>query len=139
VRRSCTADGRRRRCGSRPSAHGRERARANSRYIVPHRLQWRHVQSSAPPQFDEWLDEVRDPIASAAINVRIERAKLGNLGYWRAVGEGICEMKIDVGLGYRAYFVRRGKIIVVLLCGGDKSTQKKDIKLAKKLAGELED
>jgi putative addiction module killer protein len=49
------------------------------------------------------------------------------------------KMKIDVGLGYRAYFVRRGKIIVVLLCGGDKSTQKKDIKLAKKLAGELED
>lgn len=48
-------------------------------------------------------------------------------------------MKIDVGLGYRAYFVRRGKIIVVLPCGGDKSTQKKDIKLAKKLAGELED
>ncbi|WP_338859965.1 type II toxin-antitoxin system RelE/ParE family toxin [Mycetohabitans rhizoxinica] len=90
-------------------------------------------------QFDEWLDEVRAPVASAAINVRIERAKLDNLGYWRAVGEGVCEMKIDVGLGYRAYFVRRGKIIVVLLCGGDKSTQKKDIKLAKKLAGELED
>ncbi|CBW75561.1 Hypothetical cytosolic protein [Mycetohabitans rhizoxinica HKI 454] len=91
------------------------------------------------PQFDEWLDEVRAPVASAAINVRIERAKLDNLGYWRAVGEGVCEMKIDVGLGYRAYFVRRGKIIVVLLCGGDKSTQKKNIKLAKKLAGELED
>ncbi|MBF3499603.1 type II toxin-antitoxin system RelE/ParE family toxin, partial [Burkholderia pseudomallei] len=53
--------------------------------------------------------------------------------------DGVNEMKIDVGPGYRAYFVRRGKIIVVVLCGGDKSTQKKDIKLAKQIAGELED
>lgn len=91
------------------------------------------------PQFDKWLDGLRDPVGSAAINLRIERAKLGNLGQWRAVGDGVNEMKIDVGPGYRAYFVRRGKIIVVVLCGGDKSTQKKDIKLAKQIAGELED
>ncbi|WP_058035156.1 type II toxin-antitoxin system RelE/ParE family toxin [Burkholderia pseudomallei] len=92
-----------------------------------------------PPQFDKWLDGLRDPVGSAAINLRIERAKLGNLGQWRAVCDGVNEMKIDVGPGYRAYFVRRGKIIVVVLCGGDKSTQKKDIKLAKQIAGELED
>ncbi|PXX38100.1 putative addiction module killer protein [Burkholderia pyrrocinia] len=91
------------------------------------------------PQFDEWLDGLRDPVGCAAINLRIERAKLGNLGQWRAVGDGVNEMKIDVGPGYRAYFVRRGKIIVVVLCGGDKSTQKKDIRVAKQIAGELED
>ncbi|RKU01839.1 addiction module antitoxin RelB [Burkholderia sp. Nafp2/4-1b] len=91
------------------------------------------------PQFDVWLDALHDPIGSAAINLRIERAKLGNLGHWRAVGEGVCEMKIDVGPGYRAYFVRRGKIVIVLLCGGDKATQSKDIKRAKQIAGELED
>nr|WP_174769785.1 type II toxin-antitoxin system RelE/ParE family toxin [Paraburkholderia bonniea] len=90
-------------------------------------------------EFDAWLDKLRDPVASAAINIRIERARLGNLGNWKAVGEGVCEMKIDVGQGYRAYFVQRGQIIVVLLCGGSKSTQQKDIKLAKKLAGELEE
>ncbi|TKC83475.1 type II toxin-antitoxin system RelE/ParE family toxin [Trinickia terrae] len=91
------------------------------------------------PQFDEWLDKLRDPVASAAINIRIERARLGNLGNWKAVGDGVCEMTVDVGQGYRAYFVQRGKIIIVLLCGGNKSTQQKDIKLAKQLAGELED
>ncbi|KWF62416.1 type II toxin-antitoxin system RelE/ParE family toxin [Burkholderia multivorans] len=91
------------------------------------------------PQFDDWLDGLRDPVGSAAISLRIERAKLGNLGHWRAVGDGVCEMKIDVGPGYRAYFVRRGKILVIVLCGGDKATQKKDIKLAKQIAGELED
>ncbi|RQZ16647.1 type II toxin-antitoxin system RelE/ParE family toxin [Burkholderia sp. Bp9031] len=91
------------------------------------------------PQFDKWLDGLRDPVGSAAINLRLERAKLGNLGQWRAIGDGVNEMKIDVGPGYRAYFVRRGKIIVVVLCGGDKSTQKKDIKTAKQIAAELED
>jgi putative addiction module killer protein len=90
-------------------------------------------------QFDEWLEKLRDPVASAAINIRIERARLGNLGNWKAVGEGVCEMKIDVGQGYRAYFVQRGTVIIVLLCGGNKSTQSKDIKLARKLASELED
>lgn len=91
------------------------------------------------PRFDKWLYELRDPIGSAAINLRIERAKQGNLGQWRAVGEGVCEMKIDVGPGYRTYFVRRGKVVVVLLCGGNKTTQQRDIKLAQQMAGELED
>lgn len=90
-------------------------------------------------QFDRWLAGLRDPIASAAINIRIERARLGNLGTWRALSEGLCEMKIDVGQGYRVYFVQRGSVLVVLLCGGDKSTQDRDIKVARKLADELEE
>ncbi len=90
-------------------------------------------------QFDGWLSGLRDPVASAAINIRIERARLGNLGNWKALGEGLGEMKIDVGQGYRVYFVQRGRVLVVLLCGGDKSSQDRDIKLARKLAGELED
>ncbi len=61
----------------------------------------------------------------------------GNPGDVRPAGEGISELRIDYGPGYRVYYVRRGKILIVLLCGGDKSTQDKDIKLARKLAKEL--
>jgi len=91
------------------------------------------------PEFDAWLSRVRDRQAAAAIAGRLKRAALGNLGYWRAVGDGISEMKIDVGKGYRVYFTQRGDVLVIILCGGDKSTQSADIKRAKAIAKELED
>ncbi|WP_186083631.1 type II toxin-antitoxin system RelE/ParE family toxin [Burkholderia gladioli] len=89
------------------------------------------------PEFGRWLDAVTDPVAEAAITARIFRASRGNLGNWRTVGDGVSEMKIDVGAGYRLYFTVRGRVVVVMLCGGDKSTQAKDIKRAKKIASEL--
>ena len=91
------------------------------------------------PEFDAWLSRVRDRQAAAAIAGRLKRAALGNLGYWRAVGDGIPEMKIDVSKGYRVYFTQRGDVLVIILCGGDKSTQSADIKRAKAIAKELED
>jgi putative addiction module killer protein len=89
-------------------------------------------------EFDTWLSRVRDRQAATAIAGRLSRARLGNLGYWRAVGDGVSEMKIDVGKGYRVYFTLRGDVLVVILCGGDKSTQAADIKRAKAIAKELE-
>jgi putative addiction module killer protein len=63
---------------------------------------------------------------------------VGNPGHWRAVGDDVSEMKIDVGKGYRVYFTQRGNVLVIILCGGDKSTQAADIKRAKAIAKELE-
>ena len=90
------------------------------------------------PEFDTWLSRVRDRLAATAIVGRLSRARLGNLGHWRAVGDGVSEMKIDVGKGYRVYFTQRGDVLVIILCGGDKSTQAADIKRAKVIAKELE-
>ncbi|KAE8755406.1 type II toxin-antitoxin system RelE/ParE family toxin [Paraburkholderia madseniana] len=89
-------------------------------------------------EFDSWLSRVRDRQAAMAIVGRLSRARLGNLGHWRAVGDGISEMKIDVGKGYRVYFKQRGDVLVIILCGGDKSTQAADIKRAKVIAKDLE-
>ncbi|WP_201643018.1 type II toxin-antitoxin system RelE/ParE family toxin [Paraburkholderia metrosideri] len=90
------------------------------------------------PEFDTWLSRIRDRQAATAIIGRLSRARLGNLGLWRAVGGGISEMKIDVGKGYRVYFTQRGDVLVIILCGGDKSTQSADIKRAKVIAKDLE-
>jgi putative addiction module killer protein len=84
--------------------------------------------------FDRWLKRLPDARARARIQVRIDRLQMGNPGDVRPVGEGVSEMRVDYGPGYRLYFVRRGLIAVVLLCGGDKSTQAKDILLAKAIA-----
>lgn len=85
-------------------------------------------------QFAEWLRNLRDRQARARILVRIDRMEHDNPGVGRSVGEGVFEMKVDFGPGYRVYYVRRGATVVVLLCGGDKSTQKDDIGRAKTLA-----
>jgi len=84
--------------------------------------------------FDEWLANLRDERARARIVDRIERAQGGNLGKCEPVGNGVSEMKLDFGPGYRLYFIVEGRTLVVLLCGGDKSTQKKDIRIAHQLA-----
>jgi putative addiction module killer protein len=82
--------------------------------------------------FSEWLENVRDRKARALIRLRLDRLMLGDLGRHRPVGEGVGELKIDFGPGYRVYFGRMGKAIVLLLCGGDKSSQDRDIERAKR-------
>lgn len=87
--------------------------------------------------FDTWYDGLRDARAKAAIKVRMRRAEDGNFGDCEPVGEGVSEMRIHYGPGYRVYFKRTGMEVVILLAGGDKSTQAKDIRKALKLAREV--
>lgn len=84
-----------------------------------------------------WRDTLKNPMAKAAIARRIQRMAQGNVGDVKPVGEGVSEARVDVGAGYRLYFTVRGMTVIFLLCGGDKSTQKKDIATAKKLAKEI--
>ena len=88
--------------------------------------------------FSSWLKALRDERARARIAVRIQRLAFGNLGDIKPVGEGVSELRIHEGAGYRVYFVQRGTLLVVLLCGGDKATQNKDIATAKRLAKEVQ-
>lgn len=84
--------------------------------------------------FDAWLSGLRDRRAAVRVQVRIDRLAAGNAGDVKPVGDGISELRIDQGPGYRVYFIQRGAVIVVLLCGGDKSTQETDIRAAKRIA-----
>ena len=88
-------------------------------------------------EFSRWLGNLRDRQARIRIQVRIDRLALGNPGDVKPVGEGVSEMRIDYGPGYRVYFVRRGSTRVVLLAGGDKRTQPRDIETALTLAANL--
>ncbi len=90
-------------------------------------------------EFDEWLTGLKDQIGKARIIARIRSAEAGNFGDSAPIGDGISEMRIHFGPGYRLYFCRREKVVYLLLCGGDKSTQKKDIQDAKGILKELED
>ena len=87
--------------------------------------------------FDNWFENLRDNQAKAKIRARIQRAKLGNLGDCEPVGSGVSEMRIHYGAGYRIYFIQQGSEMIVLLAGGDKSTQSKDIKLALQIAEDI--
>ena len=87
--------------------------------------------------FAEWLDSLRDLRARARVQARLERLVRGNPGDVEAVGEGVSELRINYGPGYRVYFKRRSRELVILLAGGDKRTQAKDIKLALRLARNL--
>jgi putative addiction module killer protein len=89
--------------------------------------------------YANWFARLKDERAKARINVRILRLSLGNPGDVKPVGAGVSEMRIDYGPGYRVYFVGRGRTLVILLCGGDKSSQSADIASAKALASDLED
>jgi putative addiction module killer protein len=84
--------------------------------------------------FQKWRTRLKDERARALIASRLDRLAFGNPGDVKPVGQGISELRIDYGPGYRVYFLRRGNEIIVLLCGGDKSTQATDIKTAKRLA-----
>ena len=89
--------------------------------------------------FDTWLRGLRDRQARARIEVRIRRLSLENPGQHRALKGGICELKVDYGPGYRVYYTYRNQALVLLLCGGNKSTQDQDIKLAQNIARQWED
>lgn len=88
--------------------------------------------------FRDWLDGLRDPVAKRRIAARIVRLAAGLLGDVKPVGEGVSELRIDHGPGYRLYFVSQGERLIILLCGGDKKTQQRDIASAKAMAAELE-
>lgn len=88
--------------------------------------------------FAEWFARIRDRSAKARIEARLDRLALGNPGDVRPVGEGVSELRISYGPGYRVYYMQRGKVLVILLCGGDKSTQDRDITQAKALARQWE-
>lgn len=87
--------------------------------------------------FARWFARLRDRRAQRRVQARIDRLQIGNAGDVRPVGEGVLEMRIDYGPGYRVYFVQRGVALVILLAGGDKGTQPRDIVLAHKLARDL--
>lgn len=87
--------------------------------------------------FVQWLDELRDIRARARVLARIERLGVGNPGDVESVGEGVSELRINYGPGYRVYFKKRGQELIILLAGGDKSSQAKDIKVALRLARNL--
>lgn len=88
--------------------------------------------------FRDWLEKLRDRRAAAKIAARLAQLELGNFGDAEPVGEGVSELRIHYGPGYRAYLVQRGEVLVILLCGGDKSSQDRDIKRAREMARELE-
>jgi len=88
-------------------------------------------------EYSEWFANLRDRQARARINARIRRLSLGNPGDVKPVGEGVSELRIDYGPGYRVYFIQRGREVVILLAGGDKRTQERDIQAALKLARNL--
>ncbi|MCW7549614.1 type II toxin-antitoxin system RelE/ParE family toxin [Photorhabdus sp. APURE] len=88
--------------------------------------------------FNQWIDKLKDTRAKAKIQVRIKRLQFGNFGDVKPVGEGISELRIDEGKGYRIYITSHGEQLIILLCGGDKSTQSKDIQQAKKIIKEIE-
>jgi putative addiction module killer protein len=85
-------------------------------------------------QFVDWVSQLRDRQAATRIAARLDRAALGNLGDFKFLRDGVSELRIDLGAGYRLYFTRRGNTVILLLCGGDKSTQTKDIDRAIELA-----
>lgn len=89
------------------------------------------------PEFQKWLDGLKDDRAYARIETRIFRLTLGLSGDVKPVGQGVSELRIDYGPGYRVYFCKRGASLIILLAGGDKSTQEKDIRTALKLASSL--
>lgn len=88
-------------------------------------------------EYSDWFAGLRDRVAKARIDIRVRRLSLGNPGDVKPVGDGVSELRIDYGPGYRVYFIQQGAVVIVLLAGGDKSTQDSDIKAAKKRAREL--
>ena len=95
-------------------------------------------QIATTETFDAWLSALRDRAGRARIQNRIDRLQAGNPGDVKAVGDGVSELRLTVGPGYRVYFIRRGSLLILLLAGGDKATQARDIETARRLARETE-
>ncbi|MFZ5791481.1 MAG: type II toxin-antitoxin system RelE/ParE family toxin [Pseudomonadota bacterium] len=89
--------------------------------------------------FARWISRLKDRVAKLTIAKRIDRLAAGHFGDVRVVGEGVKELRIHFGPGYRVYFIERSSVVIVLLCGGDKRTQFRDIEAAKKMARELQE
>ena len=94
-------------------------------------LRYRRADGVEP--FTEWLNDLRDTNAAARIRLRLRRIEAGNFGDCQPVGEGLQELRVHLGAGYRIYFGRHGEALVILICGGDKSSQTRDINRAKAL------
>lgn len=90
-------------------------------------------------EFSAWLDGLKDRITRQRLNVRLRKAMLGNLGDVKPVGDGVVEMREHFGAGWRMYYIQRGEILIVMLGGGDKSTQSADIAKAVKFAATMEE
>ncbi len=88
-------------------------------------------------EFIDWLAALRDSLARARIAKRIDRIAGGNFGDTKSVGDGVSELRFTFGPGYRVYYTRRGDVVVILLCGGDKDSQARDIERAKAMAQEI--
>ena len=99
----------------------------------------RYITPDGRNPFAEWLSSLRNLNAVVKIEQRLDRVRLGNLGNSKSVGEGVCELKVDFGPGYRVYFGQFGSTIVLILCGGDKSSQEQDIRKAKEYWKEYEE
>lgn len=93
----------------------------------------RYQRNDGREPFSEWLNGLRDKLAQARIRIRLRQVQSGNFGDCEPVGEGVIELRVHVGAGYRVYCARHGKAVVLLLCGGDKSSQAADIGRAKAL------
>ncbi len=91
---------------------------------------YRYQKTDGSEPFSEWLLKIRDKAVQAKIRVRLQRVAAGNLGDMKSVGGGVSELRMHFGSGYRVYLAQQGKSWILLLCGGDKSSQQKDIKLA---------
>jgi putative addiction module killer protein len=89
-------------------------------------------------EFADWLDELKDKRAQLRIAARLRLTEAGNLGDWKTIDGALSEMRVDVGPGYRLYFTRRANVVVVMLAGGDKSSQSRDIARAKRILKELD-
>ncbi|MBU6368626.1 MAG: type II toxin-antitoxin system RelE/ParE family toxin [Burkholderiales bacterium] len=97
------------------------------------------MQVQQTEAYAKWFSGLRDRVARARIDIRIRRLSLGNVGDAKPVGDGVSELRVDHGPGYRIYFILRSEVVIVLLAGGDKSTQDKDIRNAKSLAKDLKE
>ncbi len=106
---------------------------------VSHGIHLGVIQIQQTETYAKWFAGLRDRVARARIDIRIRRLSLGNAGDAKPVGEGVSELRVDHGPGYRVYFIQRGEVVIVLLAGGDKSTQDKDIRNAKALANDLKE